>query len=125
MPDDSGLTLEKLLARLEVKAEEGYAKVTWTGRALSKSKEHLHVALPSGVVAIPLSEIESVSLVSAVRPDVIYVTVRNVDRVKHLLRVEQLESQRPIQTEGYQNDQDTATHSGHPHQPDACDDWIL
>jgi len=79
--------LAQLLNRLETKAEEGFARVFFRGRAVSKSADNLHLSVPQGIVAIPLGEIERVEAISKDEPTLVAVTVRNGDRVKPLVTV--------------------------------------
>ena len=79
--------LAQLLNRLETKAEEGFARAHFRGRAVSKSADNLHLSVPMGIVAIPLGEIERISPISDNDPTLVAVTVRNGDRVKSLLTV--------------------------------------
>jgi hypothetical protein len=85
-------TLEALLNRLEERADnELLSRLTFFGRALSKSQDSLHLATESGIVAIPLSEIEDVAADhDPEHPDVVTVVVRHGDAVRHLLRVNPL-----------------------------------
>ena len=78
--------LEEMLTRLEERAEEDIARVRISGRAVSKSKENVHLATTSGLVAIPLSEIEIVTPRDD-DPGRVIVLVRNRDRIRHLLPV--------------------------------------
>jgi hypothetical protein len=88
--ENSPTELSDLIKRLETRADEGLARLTFAGRVLSKSKEDLHLAVKSGILAIPFSEIEEVAPRVSADPALVWVAVRNADRVRHLLRAEQL-----------------------------------
>ena len=139
-------TLEELLNKLEARAEDGFARVVFVGRALSKSKENLHLAVATGVLSIPISEIESISPISDIpqNADHVYVGVKNADRVKHLFRAEQLKDTpgqkfttgsrfKDSSGRGGQEQwpwlrgggRDTFTPSGDPPALDSCDDWVV
>jgi hypothetical protein len=89
-PEKADDALASLLDRLEEKADSGLARVTYSGIAVSRSKEHLHLAVPSGVLAIPFEEIECVSEINKAKPQNVFVAVRNADSVRHLINVDQL-----------------------------------
>ena len=78
--------LDNLLSRLPP-AEETRQSVTFEGRALSRDDDHLHLATASGVVAIPIVEIEEVRHLVGRSDDAVSVDVRNGDRIKHIRRV--------------------------------------
>lgn len=85
--DTAQASLKNLLGKLERKADTEYAQRTFTGRALSQNDNHLHVATEQGVVAIPLSEIQSVNPFSKDQKDIVAVTVKNADAVVALMRM--------------------------------------
>jgi hypothetical protein len=78
--------LDNLLSRLP-STEETRQSVTFEGRALSRDDDHLHLATASGVIAIPIAEIEEVRHLVGRSDDVVSVDVRNGDRIKHIRRV--------------------------------------
>jgi hypothetical protein len=83
--------INTVLQRLKDRSEEGLAKLVYTGKALSKSDTHLHLAVSSGIVLIPIAEIDSIAYVyKDFNEDYLHVTVKNADRVRHALRREQL-----------------------------------
>ena len=86
-PESPTVVLQTLLQRLEQRAEDGFARVTYYGRALSRSENALHLATPTGVVAIPLNDIECVMPISPRHPESVWVGVRNGDRVRQLISV--------------------------------------
>jgi hypothetical protein len=90
MDEQKTQLLSDLLARLETQAEEGLNRVVLEGHAVGKGADSLHLAIASGVVAIPLSEIEDVKpTFGAPSPDWVSVVVRNGDRVEFLRRIGQ------------------------------------
>jgi|SRR5215211_3170720 len=78
--------LDNLLSRLP-STKETRQSVTFDGRALSRDDDHLHLATASGVVAIPIAEIEEVRPLVGRSDDIVSVDVRNGDRIKHIRRV--------------------------------------
>ena len=135
MARDVGESLEKLIAKLETRADEGLNRAVFIGRALSRNSESIHLAVPSGIVTIPLSEIEEYNVISQINGLVLSLIVRNAEKVKQMLTVpEQLASrdvihrgQTPVGLRMWSVpeiiDQDTGTPSNGVE--DRCDDWIL
>jgi hypothetical protein len=68
--------LSELLGRLETQASEGLARQTFRGHAIGKT-DSLDLAVPSGLVAISFSEIESITRIFGRGPDWISVVVRD------------------------------------------------
>lgn len=86
------MSVEKFLKQLNDKGDDGVARLVYSGRALSKSHENLHMCVSSGVVLIPLEEIEAVSHVyEEIDDNLVQVTVKNADRVRHALKLDQLQ----------------------------------
>jgi hypothetical protein len=79
--------LSELLDRLETQAAEGYARITFPGKAVGKDSDNLHVAVASGIVAIPFSEIEAVRPIEGRTPTEIMIDVANGDQITHLRRI--------------------------------------
>jgi len=79
--------LQSLLNRLETKANGEVARMVYEGRALSQSKDHLHLAVDTGILAIPIRCIENVRPLSERTPEIVRVEVSQADEVKHLLEV--------------------------------------
>jgi hypothetical protein len=140
---DARAALTGLLDLLEERADDGLARVTYSGIAVSRSKDHLHLAVPSGVLAIPLDEIEDVAPIHEVRPQNVFVAVRNANAIRHLIRVDQLGGIPLPDPEGPPDGgwhgpwppgpkhfqigmsgsaTESYTRSGNPPQDDACDD---
>src|SRR5512132_1893518 len=82
--------LESLLASLQQRAETEVTRVTYHGRAVSRSDQYLHLATELGLLAIPLGEIECVGPFMKDRPDMVFVGVRNGTLVRNLLRADEL-----------------------------------
>jgi hypothetical protein len=57
------------------------------GRAVGKSSDSLHVAVASGIVAIPLSEIEDLRPIEGATPTEVMIDVANGDQITHLRRI--------------------------------------
>jgi hypothetical protein len=86
-------SLADLLRHLDERAAEGLARIRLDGHAVSKSKDSLHLAIPSGLVAVPFSEIEDVfPIFEAPTQEWVSVVVRNADRVQYLWRAGELMS---------------------------------
>jgi hypothetical protein len=86
MNDHSTTGLPGLLARLETKAAEDFASQTFTGHALSKTETALHLAIPSGILSIPFSEIKKVDPVVGMGPEWVSIVVGNADKASYLRR---------------------------------------
>jgi len=78
--------LEKLLSRLP-SVEKARQFLTYEGKAVSRDKSHLHLAITSGVIAIPLADIEEVKALSGQSSDIVSVSVTSMDRIKHIRHV--------------------------------------
>ena len=78
--------LDNLLSRLP-SVKETRQSATFEGRALSRDDDHLHVATASGVVAIPIAEIDEVRHLESRGKDIVSVDVKSGDRIKHVRRV--------------------------------------
>ena len=85
-------SVEKLIERLASRSNDELARMTYSGRAMSKSDTHLHMCVSSGVVLIPIDQIESVNLIyEKIDPDLVAVTVRDAGLVRHALTLEQVQ----------------------------------
>jgi len=94
-------SLAELLQRLEDRATEGLARVRLDGHAVSKSADSLHLAISSGLVAIPLSEVEDVfPIFGAPSPEWVSVVVRSADRIQYLRRIEESEESQADDIDG-------------------------
>src|SRR5688572_14650259 len=78
--------LSALVNRLPARADDEVAIQVIEGRALSKSDDSLHVALPTGLVAVPIRSVVRVTSIPGTK-DVVRIVVRNPDGIRHLLRV--------------------------------------
>jgi hypothetical protein len=81
---ESDAALEELFARIDEVRDDDVVRKTLQGRALSRSKDNLHLAVRTGIVAIPLSSIERVTPIPAARPDIVRVVVKNPTAVQTL-----------------------------------------
>ena len=86
-PKRPNQALADLLGRLESKAIDGYGRMSFQGRALGKTDENLHVAVETGIVAIPLAEIEGIRQIAGRSATEIWIDVKNGDRITQLRRV--------------------------------------
>jgi hypothetical protein len=76
--------IEELLNKLESRSDSEVVRKNVSGRALSKSDKYLHMAVPTGIVAIPLANIERVISRSLVHPDAVTVVVKNPKEIQQL-----------------------------------------
>jgi hypothetical protein len=126
--------LEELLSRLP--SIEDSQLLTYEGKAVSRDKAHLHLAVASGVVAIPLSDITEVKPLADHSSNIVSVNVKSTDGIKQIRQVSGLRGGGlggfggggfGYQPSTYSNGhyEDSATVSGG--QADATDDthWIL
>lgn len=74
--------LDKLLSRLP-KA----VPTIFEGRPLSRDDENLHLATATGIIAIPIAEIQEVRALTGARKDLVGVDVKHGDRVKYVRQV--------------------------------------
>lgn len=83
--------LDDLLSRLD---EAPLQPVSYRGRAIGKDKNSLHLAVPTGVIAIPVADITEVRGIgqTGVPSDVIQVDVSDPARVVQVRRVSPLRS---------------------------------
>ena len=84
MKSKSGL--DDLLARLDSRSDDAVAMRTFQGRALSKSDTNLHLAVRTGIVAVPLANVVKVMPIRGTK-DMVRIVVRNPEEVRSLLRV--------------------------------------
>lgn len=84
MADSTAPGLADLLGRLALQAEDGFAAQAFTGHAIGKTADSLHLAIPTGILSIPFTEIRDVTPVNAMEPDWVTVVVGNVGNTQHL-----------------------------------------
>lgn len=77
--------LSRLLDRLDQRAAEGLGRLTYYGHALNKTEDSLILAVPAGIIAIPLQEVECISPMEGQDPEWVWVGVRSADRVQQLV----------------------------------------
>ncbi|MEV0052819.1 hypothetical protein AB0H34_20225 [Saccharopolyspora shandongensis] len=79
--------LSELLERLDKQSSDLWKRVVLEGRPVSRDDGNIHLAIESGVVAIPVKEIEELHPVFG-RAEAVTVVVRNADHVEYLRRAE-------------------------------------
>jgi hypothetical protein len=80
-------TLKKLLDGLAKKQDSQVAFITLSGRALSRSAKNIHVAVSSGIVAVPIANIQKVVSVPGSQPGIVRLVVNNPHQIQSLLGV--------------------------------------
>ena len=70
--------LETLLSKLPSVAES--PALTYEGKAVSRDADNLHLAVSSGVIAIPLADIGEVKALSGQGNNIVSVSVKSADR---------------------------------------------
>lgn len=78
--------LSDILDSLPTRSDDDVAVVLIEGRALSKNETNLHLALRTGLVAVPLDSISSVTSVPGAN-GFVRLVVRSPANIRHLLRV--------------------------------------
>jgi len=75
--------LEKLLSRLP-SAAKSQESLIYEGKAVSRDKDNIHLAVSSGVIAIPLADIREVKALSGQSNDIVSVSVKSADGIKQI-----------------------------------------
>lgn len=75
--------LEELLSKLP-SIDQSSQAVVYEGKAVSRDKDTIHLAVSSGVVAIPLADIAEVKGLSGQSSDIVSVSVKSVDRIRQI-----------------------------------------
>jgi hypothetical protein len=75
--------LDELLSRLP-SADKSPQSLVYEGKAVSRDKKTLHLAVSSGVLAIPLADIVGVEGLSGQSNDIVSVSVKSADGVKQI-----------------------------------------
>ena len=75
--------LEELLSKLP-SIDQSSQAVVYEGKAVSRDKDTIHLAVSSGVVAIPLADIVEVKGLSGQSSDIVSVSVKSVDRIRQI-----------------------------------------
>ena len=83
----SDSTLKKLLAQLPQRKDDQVALITISGRALSRSTKNIHIAVPSGIVAVPIANVEKAVAVPGSQPGIVRLVVNNPHEMQSLLGV--------------------------------------
>jgi hypothetical protein len=79
--------LQKLLAGLAQKQDNTVAFITLSGRALSRSAKNIHVAVSSGIVAVPIANIQKAVSIPGSQPGIVRLVVNNPHQIQSLLGV--------------------------------------
>lgn len=83
--------LKELLARTKEIKDEEVNTVTFRGLACSRSVNNLHLAIATGVIAIPIANIEDITRLNPLEQTTVAVKVRSACDVKYLKRMPILE----------------------------------
>jgi hypothetical protein len=88
--------LEDLLSRLQAQTARPVRGVTYQGQAVGRDEDHLHLAVETGVIAIPLTAIEQIRHLEGGRSfDLVSVDVSDQSGIKQLRRVVPMPSDLP------------------------------
>lgn len=79
--------LAEILSKLETRSTEGYGALCFRAKALGKTKDSIHLAVETGIISVPFTEIESIRPIAGLGELEVMVDVRNGDRITHLRRV--------------------------------------
>jgi hypothetical protein len=79
-------SMKSLLDRLDEKPDEQVGLTGLYGRALSRSAQNLHLAISDGIVAVPIANIQEVTLLGG-QPDMVHLLIRNPRQIQPLLKV--------------------------------------
>lgn len=79
--------LKQLLDRLDTRSDEGYGRMSFRAKAVGKTKDSIHLAVETGIISVPLSEIAGLKSLSTRDPLVFRVDVLNGDKIIHLRKV--------------------------------------
>jgi hypothetical protein len=81
----SQTSIKSLLDRLDEKPDEQVGLTGLRGRALSRSAQNLHLATSGGIVAVPIANIQEVTLLGD-QPDMVHLLIRNPRQIQPLLK---------------------------------------
>jgi len=85
--DSAAARISNLIDKLATQPDT--ARASLQGRATSRSEQNLHLATSTGLVAIPIGEIEDVrQLLPTGDPNLVSVTVKDNSKVRHLMNVQ-------------------------------------
>lgn len=79
--------LKTVLGGLPRKDDNKVATVTVSGRALSRSDSNVHIAVSSGIVAVPIGNIAKAVSVAGSQPGIVRLVVNNPHQIQSLLGV--------------------------------------
>jgi hypothetical protein len=80
--------LEELLARLP--SHDKAHPLNYEGKAVGRDKDNLHLAVSSGVIAIPLADIAEVHGLSGQSSDIVSVSVTSAGGIRQIRQVSSL-----------------------------------
>jgi len=78
--------ISALLGRLQSQPDP--SKITLQGRATGRDEQNLHLAHSTGVVEIPLEQVEDVTFLNTNDPTLVSVLVKDATAVRHLMKVQ-------------------------------------
>ena len=78
--------LEQLLAKLPT-ADKSSPSLTYEGKAISRDANHLHLAVSSGVIAIPIADIGEFKALSGESDNIVSVSVNKADGIQQIRHV--------------------------------------
>lgn len=82
----SQTSIKTLLEGLDEKPDEQVGLTGLRGRALSRSAQNLHLATRGGIVAVPIENIEEVTLLGDQPDNMVHLLVRNPRQIQPLLK---------------------------------------
>jgi hypothetical protein len=85
---NSQTSIKSLLDRLDEKPDEQVGLTGLRGRALSRSAQNLHLATKGGIVAVPIENIEEVTLLGDQPDNMVHLLVRNPRQIQPLLKAQ-------------------------------------
>jgi hypothetical protein len=78
--------IRKLLDHLVERQDDRVGVTALSGRAVSRSATNVHLAVPGGIVAVPIANITGVFTLAS-QPDAVRIEVRNPQQIQPLLQV--------------------------------------
>jgi hypothetical protein len=75
---------QRIANLIEQLSAQPQAKTTLTGRAIRRTTDALHLAISTGIVAIPLEEIEDVSLLQPSDKTLVSVLLKDISKVTRI-----------------------------------------
>jgi hypothetical protein len=78
--------LARILDKLETRSAKGYGALSFRAKAVGKTADSIHFAVPTGIISVPLKEIDSIEPIPGLSEVEVLVDVRNGDQITHLRR---------------------------------------